>query len=274
MPDRMDVAYHRANDRDLKLDIYEPGAGHDQRTAVLLVHGGGWRRGDRTMLAAHARLLSAQGFTAIACEYRLLGESPWPAALEDVRAAIAWVRANADDLGIESGRIVLQGNSAGGHLSLLAAGTADAPRPVAAVVAIYPPTTFHVGDVRGHGTIPARELLGDAADAAAAAAASPLTYVAPDFPPTFFVHGGADRIVPPSASIVMYDALRTAGVQTDLHIFAGQHHAFDRVGPFREVVSQEVGLFVRRMVSERDELAERVLAENDFAAAAASAAGV
>jgi acetyl esterase/lipase len=84
--------------------------------------------------------------------------------------------------------------------------------------------------------------------------------------------GGADRIVPPSASIVMYDALRTAGVQTDLHIFAGQHHAFDRVGPFREAVSQEVGLFVRRMVSERDELAERVLTENDFATGAPSAA--
>ena len=78
MADRMDIPYAQANGRDLRLDVYEADPQHDQRTAVLLVHGGGWKRGDRKMLAAHAALLAAQGFTAVACEYRLLGESPWP----------------------------------------------------------------------------------------------------------------------------------------------------------------------------------------------------
>jgi acetyl esterase/lipase len=265
----MDVAYAQANGRDLRLDVYEADPEHDRRTAVLLVHGGGWKRGDRKMLSAQAALLAAQGFTAVACEYRLLGESPWPGMLDDVRAAIAWVRDNADSLGIKPDRIALQGHSAGGHLSLLAAGTAEAGGAVAAVAAFYAPTTFHVGAGRGHGTTPASSLLGDDATEAQARDASPLSHVSPGFPPTFFLHGGADRIVVPSASVVMYDALRSAGVATDLHLYAGQAHAFDRVGTMRQVVNQEVGLFFRRMVSDRIEIEEQIAAENPFATATA-----
>ncbi len=270
MPDRMDVPFCRANDRDLRLDIYEADPQNDRRTAVLYVHGGGWKRGDRTMAAGHARLLAKQGFTTIAPEYRLLGESPWPGMLDDVRAAIAWVRDNADDLGIEPDRIALEGHSAGGHLSLLAAGTADADGAVAAVAAFYAPTTFHVGDGRGHGTTPASSLLGDDATEEQARDASPLSHVSPGFPPTFFLHGGADRIVVPSASVVMYDALRSAGVETDLHLYSGQAHAFDRVDTMRQIVNQEVALFFRRMVSDRAEIERQIAAENPFADVQAS----
>jgi acetyl esterase/lipase len=271
MPDRMDVPFCRANDRDLCLDIYAADPGYDRRTAVLYIHGGGWKRGDRTMAAGHARLLAAQGFTTIAPEYRLLGESPWPAMLDDVRGAIAWVREHADDLGIDPERIALQGHSAGGHLSLLAAGTAQDDGGVAAVAAFYAPVTFHVGAGRGHGTTPAESLLGDDATEEQAHDASPLTHVSPDFPPTFFLHGGADRIVVPSASLVMYEALRKAGVTTDLHLYAGQAHAFDSVGVMRELVNQEIVLFLRRTVCERDEIERQILAENQFAAAPAGA---
>lgn len=271
MPDRIDVPFCHANGRDLCLDIYEAAPGYDRRTAVIYVHGGGWKRGDRTMAAGHARLLAAQGFTAVACEYRLLGESPWPAMLDDVRAAIAWVRGHADELGIEPERIALQGHSAGGHLSLLAAGTAEADGAVAAVAAFYAPVTFHVGPGRGHGTTPADSLLGDDATEQQAREASPLSHVSSDFPPTFFLHGGADRIVVPSASVVMYEALRKAGVPTDMHLYAGQAHGFDRVNVMRELVNQEVVLFLRRTVSERDEIERQVLAENPFATVGAGA---
>jgi acetyl esterase/lipase len=271
MPDRMDVAFSQANGRALRLDIYDAAPEHDRRTAVIYIHGGGWKRGDRTMAQQHALLLAREGFTTVAPEYRLLGESPWPAMLDDVRAAIAWVRDNADDLGIEPDQICLQGHSAGGHLSLLAAGTAEAGEGVAAVAAFYAPVTFHVGPGRGHGTTPADSLLGDDATEEQAREASPLTYVSPDFPPTFFLHGGADRVVVPSASVVMYDALRKAGVETDLHLYSGQDHAFDRVDTMRRMVNQEIVLFFRRMVSERDEIERQVLAENPFAAAGGSA---
>ncbi len=172
-------------------------------------------------------------------------------------------------LAIEPDRIALQGHSAGGHLSLLAAGTAEADGAVAAVAAFYAPVTFHVGPGRGHGTTPASSLLGDDATEEDAREASPLSHVSPGFPPTFFLHGGADRIVVPSASVVMYDALRSAGVETDLHLYAGQAHAFDRVDTMRQIVNQEVALFFRRMVSDRAEIEQQIVAENPFATATA-----
>ena len=154
MNERMDVAYGTGNGRELHLDIYRPDESKSLRTAVLMFHGGGWRRGDRKTLAPHAKLLQAEGFTTIPAEYRLLGESPWPSAVHDVKGAIRWVRANAAELGVEPDRIVLESFSAGAHLSLIAAGTTGvaefegeggnpgADASVAAVAAFYPPTVF------------------------------------------------------------------------------------------------------------------------------------
>jgi acetyl esterase/lipase len=282
--ERVDVAYGRGNGRDLLLDIFSPEARADQRTAVLQFHGGGWRGGSRKSLAPHARLLAAEGFTAIPTEYRLTGESPWPTQIHDVKAAIRWVRANAAELGVEPDRIVLEGFSAGAHLSLLAAGTPGRPEfesdggnagvdtSVAAVAVFYPPTVFHAGETRERGSLAANALLGDDATAEEAKAASPLTYVSGAFPPTFFLHGGADKVVPTSASVVMYDALRGAGVETDLHIFSGQTHGFDQVDVFREIVNREVALFFRRVVSEKAQIEARILEQSMFARRAAEAA--
>ena len=118
------------------------------------------------MLARRSAELVGHGFTAVAVEYRLTGEAPWPAQLHDVKRAIRHVRANANALGVDPDRIVLQGHSAGAHLALLAAGTADDPAwdppgseygtgagapgdevscAVAAVVAFYPPTDLRTG---------------------------------------------------------------------------------------------------------------------------------
>jgi acetyl esterase/lipase len=283
MDDRMDTAYGRGNGRDLLLDIFSPDQGKSRRTAVLQFHGGGWRGGSRKSLAPHAELLRAEGFTAIPTEYRLTGESPWPAQIHDVKAAIRWVRAHAGDLGIEPDRIVLEGFSAGAHLSLLAAGTsgraefegdggsAGVDTTVAAVAVFYPPTLFHVGETRERGSLAATALLGDDAAPGDAKAASPLTHVSSAFPPTFFLHGGADKVVPTSASIVMYDALRSAGVETDLHIFSGQTHGFDHVDIFREIVNREVSLFFRRLVSEKEPIAARIIEQSMFARRAAEA---
>jgi acetyl esterase/lipase len=283
LTERIDVPYSRANGRDLLLDIFSPDPDRSLRTAVLQFHGGGWRGGSRKSLAPHAELLCAQGFTAIPTEYRPTGESPWPAQIQDVKAAIRWVRANAVSLGVDPDRIVLEGFSAGAQLSLLAAGTADRSlferedadtsidTSVAAVAAFYPPTLFQVGETRQSGSLAASALLGDDASPDEAAAASPLTYVSGGFPPTFFLHGGADKVVPTSASVIMYDALRAAGVDTDLHIFSGQTHGFDHVDVFREIVNQEVALFFRRTVSEKSEIAERIIEQSMFARRAAEA---
>ncbi len=284
MTDRMDVAYGMGDGRELKLDVYAPEPSKSLRTAVLQFHGGGWRRGDRKNLAPHARLLQADGFTAIPVQYRLLDESPWPSAVHDVKAAIRWVRAHAAEMEVDPDRIALEGFSAGAHLSLMAAGTEGMPEfeaadadlatscGVGAIAVFYPPTLFHVGDVRERGSLAANALLGENAEAAAARAASPLTHVSAAFPPVFLLHGGADRVVPTSSSVVMYEALRVAGVDADLHIFAGQNHGFDHVDVFREVVAKEVSLFFRRTVAQKEAIAQRILDQSMFAQRAREAA--
>ncbi len=95
------VVFGQGGGRDLRCDIFTPpGKPHDA-PAVLLVHGGGWRSGDRSQLRGYGVLLGREGFVCVASEYRLTPASRWPAQLHDVKAAIRWMRANADRLGID-----------------------------------------------------------------------------------------------------------------------------------------------------------------------------
>src|SRR5438034_7925836 len=83
------VVYGRGGGRDLRCDVFTPPGGvPNGAPGILLVHGGGWRDGDRTQLRGYGVLLGRLGFVSVACEYRLLGESPWPAQVQDVKAAL------------------------------------------------------------------------------------------------------------------------------------------------------------------------------------------
>jgi acetyl esterase/lipase len=225
---------------------------------VILVHGGGWSRGSKDMVAPAARNLAEQGFVVMATEYRLTGEAPFPANIHDVKRAIRWSKANAGALGFEAGRLCLEGHSAGAHLVLLAAGTpgdarlappeglGDISQEVAAVCAIYPPTLFHMGDVRPSGSLPARVLPGADASDEAAALASPMTHVTAAFPPTMLLHGDADKVVPVSASRRFEERLRAAGGKCDLHIYAGLPHGFANHPEIRPAMMGMIGGFFRR----------------------------
>jgi acetyl esterase/lipase len=258
-----DVIYGSGAGRDLRCNVYRPPAGvvSGPAPAVILVHGGAWHQGDRMQLHGYGILLGRAGYVCVAVEYRLVPESPWPAQIHDVKAAIRWVRANAGDLGIDPDRIVIEGNSAGAHLALLAAGTAgiadfegDGGNPgvsaaVAAVLAVYPPTLLFHGPFQRGGT--PLMALSPAASADVAAAASPLSYVTADFPPTLLIHGTNDETVPVEASLLMYDALAAAGVPADLHLYAEQPHAFDAVSEFGRQCAAEMLLFLGRYVPDR-----------------------
>lgn len=283
MAERLDVTYASRDGGDISLDIYEPDREKGQRTAVLLFHGGGWRGGSKASMAVYARHLAADGFTAVAVQYRLLGVAPWPAQIEDVKAAIRWTREHAVELGIEPGQIVLQGFSAGGHLALVAAGTAAADpfaeegagatsSEVAAVVAFFPPAKFQVGETRERGTSPGTGLLGEGATSEALRLASPVTHITPGYPPTFLIHGTGDRVTPVSASMLLFEALKDAGSPADLHLYSGQNHEFQMIDSFREVVLPEVSLFIRRHVSEKERIDAQTLEQSMFARRAAEAA--
>jgi acetyl esterase/lipase len=258
-----DVVFGHGGGRDLLCNVYRPPAAtvSGPAPAVLLVHGGAWHQGDRMQLHGYGILLGRAGFVCVASEYRLVPESPWPAQIHDVKAAIRWMRANADELGIHPDRIVIEGNSAGAHLALVAAGTpglaefegdggnAGVPTAVAAVIAIYPPTRFFVKSSPRGGS-PLRALTEDLSEEAAVAA-SPLSYVSAQFPPTLLIHGSADETVPVGASLVMYEALAAAGVPTDMHIYAEQPHAFDAIPQFGRQCAAEMLLFLARYAPDR-----------------------
>ena len=268
---RKDVPYGRGGGRDLMCDIYSPPTG-DARPAVLLVHGGGWRQGDRAVMSGYGTRLAQEGFVGVACEYRLTPESPWPAHIEDVKAALRWMRANAGQLGIDPEKIAALGRSAGAHLVLLAAGTpgleafegegghAGIASDVAAVVAVFPPTLFFTGDDRIHGGTPARALMGDAASDEAARLASPVHHVTPSFPPTMLLHGTADKVVPVTASMVMYGALAKAGVPVEMHLYAEQPHGFAGQPEFLDLCAAEAAHFLKRYLVATGNTAEQPVA--------------
>src|ERR1044071_4835364 len=124
-----DVVYGKGGDTDLHLDIYKPTGAANKRMAIVHFHGGGFTGGNKDGLAARLQTMSGRGYVNIAAQYRLSanGAARWPSQIEDVKASIRWTRANASRLGIEPNRIAVAGYSAGGHLALFAAGTANKP---------------------------------------------------------------------------------------------------------------------------------------------------
>ena len=277
MPGRVsveeNVVFGSGGGRGLHCDVYSPPEDGAGRAAVLLLHGGGWMQGDRSQLKGYAIQLARFGFVCVCSEYRLSQESSWPAQINDVKAAMRWLRANATRLGVDEQRICVSGNSAGAHLALMLAGTEDgqlegegghaaASSRCAAVVAIYPPTLLRVGqpdDAIGRllgCDLLGRDMLGSNSSGrkvsrAIEDEASPLTYARADFPPTMLIHGNADTIVPASHSFEMYDALAKAGAAVELHIYDGVPHAFDSDAEFGRQVTELIALFLDRKVRRR-----------------------
>jgi acetyl esterase/lipase len=132
--------------RPLELDLYLPPA-EGPHPVIVHVHGGGWRRGSRReplpgLSTEFYENLAEQGFAVAAVDYRLSGGARFPAALDDVRAAVDWVRDTAVAYGLDAGRVFLWGDSAGAHLALLAAltGSALTGAKVQRLVAWFPVT--------------------------------------------------------------------------------------------------------------------------------------
>lgn len=260
-----DVQYGDAGSRPLKLDIYRPqdtklsGQGD---TAILLVHGGGWTRGSKDMLVPMSKALAGEGYVVFTQEYRLTPEAPYPACIHDVKRAIRWVRANASKYNVDPNKLCLQGQSAGAHLVLLAAGTPnlrelDPPdadisisAECAAVAAFYPPTIMYRGERRVSGGTAARALKGSDVSDELAKQASPITYVHPQFPPTMLLHGDKDTVVPVSASRRFEEALRAAGGSCDMQMFAGLPHGFAGNAALRPALVATLSAFFGRTVRE------------------------
>ncbi|MCZ4119927.1 alpha/beta hydrolase [Streptomyces sp. H39-S7] len=228
-----------AGGRPLELDLWLPeGRPAGRRPLVLFVHGGAWRRGRRDDMGLRTRdwsprpfaRLAAAGFVVACADYRLSGEAVFPAPLDDLRAALRWLTLRAADLGVDTGRTVVWGESAGGHLASLLALTPTDPAPVGAVIWYAPSdlTTARGAFAPEDAATPEALLLGAAPAAAPerARAASPLAQVRPGAPPFLLVHGEADSMVARSHSESLAQALETAGSPVELWTVPGADHGW------------------------------------------------
>lgn len=232
----LNVTYRTVNNWDAKLDIIRPRQSSTPTPTVIYFHGGGWTQGskDGGLMAALPYL--EMGWTVVNVAYRLAAVSLAPAAVEDARCALRWVYRNAKQYNFDLNRLVLTGNSAGGHLALITGMlTQDAgldlgcpgdrgpgpvntdPLKVAAIINWYgiaDVTELLAGPnrrafaVMWHGSLPNREQI--------AAQVSPLTYVRPGLPPVLTIHGDADPTVPYRQAVRLHEALEKAGVANQI----------------------------------------------------------
>ena len=235
---KRNLVYAQPDGKDLLLDAYIP-AGDGPFPAVLVVHGGSWKSGDKMQLSGYAMRLAGRGFAAFAINYRLAPASKHPAQINDCRAALRWIEDHAADYHVDADRIGAIGYSAGAHLVFLLAMAGDQNHPddvvtpwkpgqrtgrrLKAVVAGGSPCDFTVLEdddkVLAHflggtkGQVP--ELY---------VTASPAFYLTPDDPPILFYHGTADELVTIRGPEMMVERLRAKGVDASLWKVPGGDH--------------------------------------------------
>jgi acetyl esterase/lipase len=247
-----DLPYAASNNPRQRLDLLLPRTdpGAPPRPLVVFVHGGGWRNGDKQSGQARvARFVATGKYIGATIGYRLSSEVTWPAQVHDCKAAIRWLRANAEKYGIDKERIAVIGTSAGGHLVAMLGvsqrvrgleGTIgphlDQSSRVACVVDQYGPTELlTMDDYPGRLThndagSPESLLVGGPIqqNKATSRNASPLTHVSRDDVPILIVHGTDDPLVPFNQSERFLAALVKAGVDAHLiQMTDGGHGGFN-----------------------------------------------
>lgn len=248
-----DLVYARYGNREVKLDLYLPRTpAGNAIPCIVVIHGGGWRSGDKTRFAPIAAALAEQGFAAACIGYRLLPEVEFPAPILDCKAAVRWVRAHATRYGIDPDRLGAIGGSAGGHLVAMLGTSAHLtalegdggnpgwPSRVQAVVAMATPA-----DMRAFG-----ERAGITPDLIALI--SPVTHVDRAAAPVLLLHGTKDALVPVAQSELLRDKYRQAGASAELITVAEAPHAFwNDERYFPDVIKRSVDFFRRTLVSGR-----------------------
>lgn len=253
-----DITYRSVAGEELRLDFFPaPSNAAKPAPLVIFIHGGAWMAGSRKMGTRWCNRLVDEGFAAATISYRLAPKHRWPSMLEDTQAAVRYMRANASRFGIDPNRIAAMGESAGGHLALLAGmvesngSNRDNPRyssRVQAVLNVFGPTDMS-RDFPGTqlGEMVALNVIGKPYAQAGPLVKefSPLSNITRNAPPTTTIHGDSDKTVPVSQARYLHEALGNVGVDHELHIVPGMNHFVDFNNASHKAVVDKAIAFIK-----------------------------
>ena len=230
-----DVVYDRPGGVEVRLDLALPDDAGEDRPTVMVIHGGGWRGGDKSQHREDIRELAGQGFVAASIGYRLMPDHRFPAPVDDVRAAVRFLRNHADEFRIDPDRIGAVGFSAGAHLAMMLGVVddgdgfvdGDAPSNVAAVVSYFGPTDL-TADVPAEAEQILVDFLGgdQSTKADDYRRASPVQYVDPRDAPMLLFHGTRDFLVPMDQAVRMANRLSDSSVDGRAELLFNAGHGW------------------------------------------------
>lgn len=260
---KQNVVYAKIDGKDLLLDIYFKKTSLKEVPLIIWIHGGGWRRGDKLDDITWFVPFVEKGYVVASINYRLSDESPFPAQIYDVKSAIRWLKAHAQEYKINPHKIAIMGISAGGHLASLAGVTGEYTQlegkvggnlnfssNVQAVIDIYGPINIKsYYEVLGKACIAkncTHYFLNCNAKApnclSKAYTATPQSYITQNDPPFLIIHGDDDKIIPLEESEKFYKALKDKKVFAKLLIAEGIGHSPIILDRF----SKEIDMFLRK----------------------------
>lgn len=251
------LEYARYDSQRLFLDLYLPLPAGKNRPGVVVVRGGGWLVGDRKRFAHVASALADRGVVAACIEYRTADKSPYPAAIQDVKAAARWMRANAKQYGLDSEAIGTMGGSSGAHMALLVGltsgiaefegngGNAGVSSKVQGVVAMAVPANLLALSDGNKLTVAKFLHATPEEDSEKWRRASPMSHIRSDGPPVLLLHGADDDSAPPSQATDFAQQYRQAGASADVYILNGAPHAFWNYYPwFNDAMDRAADFFL------------------------------
>lgn len=246
---RKDIIYCNTGNRNLLLDVFTPvQESKTPATAIIFLHGGGWRSGNRSMHYPLVQRLAALGYVCITPGYRLSGEAIYPAAIHDIKSAVQWVRAHAREFNLDTARIVIAGHSAGGELAAFTGATnGNAKFDVHPCYAKYSSHVNAVIDLDGLLAFIHPES-GEGDDSKKISSAtqffgaskrenpalwmegSPLTHVGAKMPPILFINSSVTRMHAGREDFI--SIMNRHRIYSDVKAFAGAPHSFVLFNPW------------------------------------------
>ncbi|MFC1558003.1 alpha/beta hydrolase fold domain-containing protein [candidate division KSB1 bacterium] len=236
-----DIVYGKGGDKDLKLDLFLPENIISQHIGIIFIHGGGWRNLSKEYLKEWGYYFADRGYTSVSIDYRLSGEAKFPAAIEDCKCAVRWMRANAGKYDINPDKVAVFGESAGGHLAALLGtsggakelegkgghrGYSSRPNLVFPVYGVFD-LVWRVSNIPSRGSI-LYEFIGCSYDECPEkyVRAAPITYIDKSDPPFLLFHSTGDSAVSFQQSVQFEKLLKNAGVPVEFSKTFGSKHGY------------------------------------------------